>query len=168
MLEYPLLLIFPAAMAFAAAMDLVTMTIPNRISLALVAAFVFLAPFTGIGWHALLVNHIAAGALVLVIVVGMFAQGWLGGGDAKLTAVIAMWVGFDHLLPFLVQMAVFGGMLSLAILSYRHSVPAGMPGLPHWAERLHERTSGIPYGIAIGGAGLAVYPSTPWFVAFAV
>ena len=37
MLEYPLLLVFPVAMAFAAAFDLFTMTIPNKVSVALVA-----------------------------------------------------------------------------------------------------------------------------------
>ena len=36
MLEFLLFLWFPAAMAFAGAMDLFTMTIPNRISLGLI------------------------------------------------------------------------------------------------------------------------------------
>lgn len=167
MLEYPLLLIFPAAMAFAAAMDLVTMTIPNRISLALIGAFLLLAPFSGLGWQALLINHVAAGAAVLAIVVGMFALGWLGGGDGKLLAAAALWVGFDNLLPFLLQMAIFGGLLSVVILGCRGTIPQGALALPHWAERLHNKSTGIPYGIAIGGAGLAIYPQTSWFLAFA-
>ena len=37
-IETALLLVFPALMAYAAASDLLTMTIPNRLSLALVAA----------------------------------------------------------------------------------------------------------------------------------
>ena len=37
------LLLFPALMAFAAASDLFTMTISNRVSLALIAGFVALA-----------------------------------------------------------------------------------------------------------------------------
>lgn len=167
MIDYPLLLIFPAAMAFAAAMDLVTMTIPNRISLALIAGFVLLAPFSGLSWHSLLVNNVGAALLVFSVVFAMFALGWLGGGDAKLLAACALWVGFDHLLTFLLQTAMLGGLLSLAVLSYRASFPGGAIALPHWAERLHDKTTGIPYGIAIGGAGLIVYPSTPWFAAFA-
>ena len=39
MIEYALLLSFPMAMAFAAANDLFTMRIPNKISLALIAGF---------------------------------------------------------------------------------------------------------------------------------
>ncbi|NBU27766.1 MAG: peptidase, partial [Caulobacteraceae bacterium] len=41
--QIAVLLVFPAAVIFAAAMDLVSMTIPNRISIVLVAAFFILA-----------------------------------------------------------------------------------------------------------------------------
>ena len=47
MYELAILTVFPAAVAFAGAMDLFTMTIPNRISLALVAGFAVLAPLAG-------------------------------------------------------------------------------------------------------------------------
>ena len=45
-------------------------------------------------------------------------------------------------------------------------VVGALPG-PAWALRLHERGCGIPYGVAIAGAALLIYPSTPWFAAFA-
>lgn len=167
MFEYPILLIFPAAMAFAAAMDLVTMTIPNRISLALIAAFALLAPFSGIPWQVLLANHVGAGIFVLAIGVGLFACRTLGGGDAKLLASAALWLGFDNLLPFLLQMAIIGGALSLAVLAYRRFVPVGLVTAPAFATRLHDKSNGIPYGIAIGGAGMLIYPATPWFATFA-
>ena len=61
-----LMLIFPVAMAFAAATDLLTFKIPNRISIALVAAFIVVAPFSGLSWSALLV-HAATFAVVLAI-----------------------------------------------------------------------------------------------------
>ena len=32
-----------------------------------------------------------------------------------------------------------------------------------WIVRLHDRKSGIPYGITIAIAGLQVYPATAWF-----
>ena len=41
------LLLFPALMAFAASSDLLTMTISNRLSIALAAGFFLLAPVTG-------------------------------------------------------------------------------------------------------------------------
>ncbi len=84
-LDIARLMLFPALMAFAAASDLLTMTIPNRISLALLAGFFVLAPLTGMGVHEIL-NHAGAGALVLVVAFGMFAMGWVGGGDAKVAA----------------------------------------------------------------------------------
>ncbi|NJL07724.1 MAG: peptidase, partial [Methylacidiphilales bacterium] len=77
------LLVFPMAMAFAAASDLLTMRISNKVSLVLVAGFVAAAlvtglPLTSIGWH------LAAAGLVLAVCFAFFAAGWMGGGDAKL------------------------------------------------------------------------------------
>ncbi len=40
-----------------------------------------------------------------------------------------------------------------------------LPGV--WAMKLHKPGSGIPYGIAIAGAGLLVLPVTPWVLAAA-
>src|SRR5690606_38917739 len=74
-IEYPLLLVFPVAMAFAGAMDLLTMTIPNRISILLVAGFAIAAAAIGIGWAAL-ASHLGAGLLMLVIGIAMFSLGW--------------------------------------------------------------------------------------------
>ncbi|HKZ97352.1 MAG TPA: prepilin peptidase [Hyphomicrobiaceae bacterium] len=166
MLEYLLLLIFPAAMAFAGAMDLLTMTIPNRIPLALAATFLVAAPLAGLPLDAAL-THLGAGALVLTGGILMFALGWLGGGDAKLLAAAALWVGLDDLVLYLTQVAILGGILALAIIAYRRLPVAALPG-PHWALRLHESGTGMPYGLAIAGAGLWIYPKTAWFAAFAV
>jgi hypothetical protein len=83
--HYALLLTFPAIMAFAGSIDLLTMTIPNRVSLALVAAFPVAAALIGMDWTTF-ASHLGAGALMLVVGIGMFARGWLGGGDAKLLA----------------------------------------------------------------------------------
>jgi prepilin peptidase CpaA len=37
-----------------------------------------------------------------------------------------------------------------------------------WAERLHCKDAGVPYGIALAAAALAVYPDTPWMKAIAL
>jgi prepilin peptidase CpaA len=47
--QIAILTVFPIAVIFAAAMDLFSMTIPNRISLVLIAGFFCLAPFSGLG-----------------------------------------------------------------------------------------------------------------------
>jgi len=35
-----------------------------------------------------------------------------------------------------------------------------------WIERLHDRKTGVPYGIALAAAALLVYPQSPLFAAF--
>src|SRR5690554_1453459 len=87
-------LIFPAAMIYAALGDLTTMTIPNRLVLALLAAFLLLAPLTGLGFQELLLDAgVAAG--VFIVAFFLFGAGWIGGGDAKLATVTALWLGAD-------------------------------------------------------------------------
>ena len=78
-----LLFAFPALMAYAAASDLITMKIPNRISLILLAGFPLAALAGGLS-PSLVALHIAAAAGVLALTFGLFALGWIGGGDAKL------------------------------------------------------------------------------------
>lgn len=165
MLEYPLLFVFPFAMAFAAATDLLTMTIPNRLSLALCAVFFVIAPIAGLSWQELL-SHLAAGSLMLLVGILLFSLGWVGGGDAKLLAAASLWLGFEPLVLFLAYVAAFGGALAVVILAYR-SMPAGALPLPEWAARLHTKGGAMPYGVAIAAGALVVYPSTKWFAAFA-
>jgi prepilin peptidase CpaA len=155
------LLLFPALMAFAASSDLITMTISNRVSLALVAGFFALAlmwqmPFGEIGLH------VAAAATVLVVAFIFFAFGWIGGGDAKLAAATALWLGFDQLPNYLIFASLFGGALTLVILRFRAMPLPRLLARQEWAQRLHRMDTGIPYGIALALAALLIYPSTAW------
>lgn len=155
------LLLFPALMAFAASSDLFTMTISNRLSLALTAAFFLLTLVTGMSLYAVGM-HVAAAALVLAITFGFFTQGWIGGGDAKLAAATALWFGFDHLVDYLLYAALFGGALTLLLLQFRRMpLPNAMARQP-WIKRLHDAGGGVPYGIALAAAALMVYPHTGW------
>jgi prepilin peptidase CpaA len=160
-LDIARLMLFPALMAFAAASDLLTMTIPNRVSLALLAGFIVMAPLTGMGVHDVL-NHTGAGALVLVVAFGMFAMGWVGGGDAKVAAAIGLWFGFDHLLDYLILASLFGGALTVLLLQLRQwPLPYALTSQP-WLTRLHDKQTGIPYGIALALGALMIYPDTDW------
>jgi prepilin peptidase CpaA len=155
------LLLFPAMMAFAASSDLLTMTIPNRVSLIMIGGFALLALTTGMGW-AEVGSHLTAAGIVLVIAFGFFARGWIGGGDAKLAATTALWLGFDHLMDYALYGSLFGGALTLLIIQYRaRPMPALLLGHA-WAERLHQSDGGVPYGIALAAAALMVYPHTLW------
>jgi prepilin peptidase CpaA len=155
------LLFFPALMAFAASSDLFTMTISNRLSLALVGGFAVLTVFSGMSLPVIGL-HLAAGALVLVISFVLFTQGWIGGGDAKLAAATALWFGFEYLFDYVVYASIFGGVLTLLILQFRHMALPAPLARQVWIQRLHERSGGVPYGIALAAAALVVYPHTGW------
>jgi len=155
------LLLFPALMAFAASSDLLTMTISNRLSLALTGSFFLLTFVTGMSLPAIGM-HLAAAALVLVVSFGFFSQGWIGGGDAKLAAATALWFGFDHLLDYLLYASIYGGVLTLVLIQFRKLPLPGPFARQPWILRLHEAGGGIPYGIALAAAALTVYPKTGW------
>jgi prepilin peptidase CpaA len=161
------LVLFPALMAFAASSDLLTMTISNRVSLILAAGFLALALAIGMPMAQVL-THVAAASLVLVVSFGFFARGWIGGGDAKLAAATALWLGFDHLLPYLVYASLFGGALSLLLIQFRMVPLPAMLARHEWLERLHRKDAGIPYGIALAAAALVVYPHTQWMTTIGV
>ena len=155
------LLLFPALMAFAASSDLLTMTISNRLSMALAGGFFLLTLITGMSLYAFGM-HLAAAAVVLVIAFVFFSQGWIGGGDAKLVAATALWFGFDYLLDYLIYASLFGGALTLAIIQFRKLPLPAVLARQTWILRLHEAGAGVPYGIALAAAALAVYPKTGW------
>jgi prepilin peptidase CpaA len=161
------LILFPAMMAFAASSDLLTMTISNRVSLILVAGFFALALPAGMGFADIL-SHLGLACVVLALAFGFFTRGWIGGGDAKLAAATALWLGFDHILPYLIYASLFGGALTLLLLQFRTlPLPKLLAG-QEWLQRLHHKDGGVPYGIALAAAALAVYPQTPWMAAIAL
>ena len=159
--HYLAFLVFPIGMAFAAASDLLTMTISNRLTLAIGAAFVVLTPLVGMDLHTFGM-HFAAAGIVLAVAFACFAFGWVGGGDAKLVTVATLWIGWEAGLEYIAVGAIFGGILTVLMLSFRRSVlPAFIIRQP-WVQRLHDREAGVPYGVALAAAGLAVYPHTIW------
>jgi prepilin peptidase CpaA len=136
------------------------------VSLLLTAGFFLLAIATGMSAEAIGL-HVAAGALVLAIAFVCFARGWIGGGDAKLAAAVALWLGFEHLFAFMVYAALAGGTLATTILSLRQMPLPRAMAAEAWAVRLHDRGAGIPYGIALAAAALVIYPHTAWFTGLA-
>jgi len=155
---------FPAMMVFAGLMDVMTMTIRNRLVLVLVAAYAVLAPLAGIPPYEMGLG-LALAAGVFVGCFTLFSFGWIGGGDAKLAAATVLWLGPGQILDYLVYTALFGGCLTLAVLAFRQvALPAGWRS-PEWVERLHAPRSGVPYGAAMAPAALMVFPHTGWMAA---
>lgn len=161
MVEAAVFVVFPFCMVFAAVSDMVSMTIANRISLLLVAAFVALAPFTGMVWTDIGM-HMAAGAAVLAVTFVLFAVGGMGGGDAKLLAATAVWFGFSiGLVNYLVISALIGGGLTFALILFRRSGLSLLAGNNVLLRHFADAKAGIPYGVALGIGGLLTFSETP-------
>ncbi len=150
---------FPAAMAMAASMDLITMTIPNRICAALALGYFVLAVAVGVPFGMILIN-LSCGVAVLVMMFTLFALGWIGGGDAKLAAATSLWLGWGMIADYGLTAALYGGALTLVILFGRRFVLPPWLSRHVWIARLHDRKSGVPYGIALAAAGMMLYPHT--------
>ncbi|SFZ86437.1 prepilin peptidase CpaA [Devosia enhydra] len=163
-MSYVALSVFPLLMAFAAFSDLFTMRLSNGLALMVVIAFFAAALIAGLPFETIGM-HVLAALLVLAIAFGLFAAGWVGGGDAKLVAAITLWLGFGLTLPYLVYASILGGILTLNILLLRR-----LPLNPYfarwrWLERLHDAREGVPYGIALAIAAVVLYAQTPVFKA---
>jgi prepilin peptidase CpaA len=160
MLEAAILIVFPFAMAHAATSDMLTMTIANRVSIILIASFAVLAPMTGMAWSVYAMHFLAMG-IVLAVCFALFAIGVMGGGDAKLMAGTSLWIGFNIvLIQYLVIGSFIGGLLTLLILAYRRSPMAVYAGQIEFLSKMGQAKGKIPYGIALGLAGLLVFPET--------
>lgn len=132
---------------WAAFSDLKTMTIPNRLSVWMAAAFlipalVWLPPIT-ILWH------FAAAALALLVGFLMNAMRMMGGGDAKFGAAMTPFVFLDTLEQFTLTLGLF---LFAALLSHRIAgrIPALKNLAPDWASWRAGRN--FPMGYAMAGA----------------
>jgi prepilin peptidase CpaA len=159
------LLIFPAFLAYAAVSDMMTMRISNRISFGLGLGFIVLAFVIGMPLNQFGV-HILTAVVVLLVTFSMFAAGWIGGGDAKLAAATALWLGFPLTIDFLLMAAILGGVLTLFfLLGRRVPLSAGLQNVA-WISRLHSHANGVPYGIALAAAGMMVYADSVIFKAF--
>src|SRR5215472_5236299 len=86
------LLVFAGLIIVAALKDLASFTIPNWISAALAATFAPAALAAGIPIGAIGLSF-ALALGVLAVAAGLFALGWVGGGDAKLMTAATLWLG---------------------------------------------------------------------------
>lgn len=152
------LAVLPALVIVAGLQDLTSMKIRNWISGALVVAFFPAALMLGLAPMAV-AGHVGVGALVLLVTVGLFALGQMGGGDAKLIPAISLWMGASGAGTFVLWTAVVGGAFSLLLLLARPRMPQ-IAGAPGWVGVLMTPKNRIPYGVAIAGGALIAYPSS--------
>jgi prepilin peptidase CpaA len=141
-------ILFPLALVYAGVMDVLTMKIRNVLVLALAAAWIVLAPLAGfgaaeLGWSA----AVALGVFLLTFL--FFALGWIGGGDAKLAAVSALWFEPQQALVYFSYAALLGGLLTLVVLQLRSSFMPAVLGNAEWLTRLRDRKPACPMAPAM-------------------
>ena len=157
------LMVFPAIVIIAALRDTTTMTIPNWLCATGLATF---APAAGIAHLNLgeIGLCIGVGLACLGVGIGMFAAGWIGGGDAKLMAVCGLWLGWGPLGPFLISTALGGGVFTL-LLVWGRAVAAPIANMgPSWLSRLLKPGGDVPYGVAIAIGALIAFPESALFM----
>jgi prepilin peptidase CpaA len=157
-----LVLTFPALMVAGGLRDALSYRIPNWISLALAGVFPLAALAVGLPLSVAGL-HLAVGFAALVIGMLMFALRWIGGGDAKLFAAAALWLGWPAAASFVLYAALAGGGLTLVLLSLRSPLvrPVALMG-PGWMHRLAEPQGPVPYGVAIAIGAVAALPASPF------
>jgi prepilin peptidase CpaA len=157
-LQAALLSVFPALVIVAALTDITSFTIPNRISVLLFAGFFAAAfalgrPLGEIGLD------FGLGVAALLVGMGLFAARWIGGGDAKLFASAALWLGWSAMPLFLLATALAGGALAVTLLNVRSVwLRPYFSGAPAWLARLAQPDAALPYGVAIAIGALAAFP----------
>lgn len=153
---------YAAALVVAAVWDAWKFRIPNILPAALLVAFV---PAALVGpqpvewtWH------LGMGVAVFLVGALLFARGLLGGGDVKLAAACALWMG-PTLPTFLVFMMILGGAITVVLLALRYGLMVAKLYVPQLQEmplpKILTCGEGVPYGIAIAGAGLWMAPRLP-------
>lgn len=150
--------VFLALCVYAALRDVETLTITNgtnaAIAFLVLPALIIAAP----GWD-VAGGHLMAGAVAFVVSVLLFAFGVFGGGDAKMIPGVMLWLGPAAAMPFLMVMAVTGGVLALLVVLARRLVP--VTAAPGFARETMAADNGVPYGVAIAAGAIYCAPLSP-------
>lgn len=157
--QFLLIAALPAMLVAAAAWDLASFTIPNALTLAVAVTFAAFALSLGLS-PSMIGAHLLAGFIGLAVGFGLFALGYIGGGDAKLYAGTALWLGPHDLVVYTLVATILGGLLTLMLLALRQlPLPAGL-ARQDWITKLHDSRSGIPYGVALAAGVFVILPQT--------
>jgi len=141
--ENLLLVGLAATLVVAAAIDVRTFTISNKLNLAVALCAPLYWLSVALPWWPDAGIHLAMGAGVFVLLAGAFYAGMMGGGDVKLAAALALWFSPQSTIKFLVLTSLAGGVLTLGIIAWHRA-------------RQREGRPEIPYGVAIAFGGLAI------------
>lgn len=152
-------LIVLAALLWLAVIDVRERRLPTRVVLAIGALFAVDAGLMRLSAHGWLM-HGALALGVFAVCALLFAAGMLGGGDAKLAAVIFLWIGPTLSLPALILISVIGTLVSCVSIATRR-LGGPQSSTPRRVLALFSSRRGVPYGVALalGGGTTIVLPA---------
>jgi prepilin peptidase CpaA len=139
--------------------------IPNVVSVIIALLFFPTVLLTGlpVDW----LSHI--GAAVTVFLAGLIAYKFavLGAGDVKLLTAVSLWAGFEHLLIYLLAVAIIGGVFVLLLMPLRKAILGIMAQIHRSPNeislpRVLLVDEQIPYGVAIAVAALYLARELPY------
>ena len=149
---------FVGLLCWAFVCDSLTLKIPNKVSLGIVALYPawVLAnwPMIGVPWLSVVIA-------IAVLAVGFVVNelGLMGGGDAKLLAATALWAGPGLVFELIAVTTVMGGLVALAVIfaafvrHHREVTDRGEAVAPFFRNIAKAK---YPYGIAIAVGGFVV------------
>ncbi len=156
-LHYLTLASFVGLMAVAAFEDFRRFTIPNWLTLSIVALWpVYLVAAPSL---AAAIGGVCCALGVFIVGALLFARGYIGGGDVKLLAAAVLWAGPAGRPALLIVTALVGGVLALILVSpvgaYLFDGARAQLGSASIPDNAITSTP-VPYGIAIAAASLIV------------
>jgi prepilin peptidase CpaA len=143
---------------YVAAYDVATRLISNEICLALA--------LLGIVGHLpdpmQIVYSVIVAAILFLLLLIVYARGWMGGGDVKLLVALAIGLPLTGAVQLLTVTALAGGVLALVHVMMRQLPhPRLAPAGSSFARRVyaverwrHLRHAPLPYGVAIAFGGI--------------
>ena len=149
-----------ALLLYAAMTDVAARIIPNQVCLMLAVLRLVTLPFGDMQQLLIVGFYISVATFVFLFI--LYSRGWMGGGDVKLLAALAIGLSFAQSIQLLTVIVLTGGVLALAHLMLRtlpapDLAPAGSSLLRrvYAVERWrHLRQAPLPYGIAIACGGI--------------
>ena len=142
-ISYGLLGALAIALLIAAFTDIRSRTIHNWLNIAIAVSAPLFWWATGLDLWPGVAMQVGVAIAAFAVLAGLFALGWMGGGDVKLLTALALWIPPEAFLKLLVVMALAGGVLTIVM------------GAWHVTRRRKDRLA-IPYGVAIAFAALWV------------
>lgn len=149
--SYVIIAIWALTLIAAAISDLRSFRIPNYFPGIVILLFGIchgLAGFSAALWENLF--H-----FLVALIVGMFlfSRGWIGGGDAKLYAAVALWFSWAGAVALIFMTTTAGLLLAIAFIAAR------MLGLRKNTPKEDRR---IPYGVAIAAGAILSAAWSGW------